>query len=677
MAFRASFGAVLGMVLATAAQGSPQQSALTGAPADLVVKHAKIYTANATRALAESLAVRAGRIVFVGSNDAVQSFIGPRTRVENLNGRLLLPGLFDSHLHPIGMIKVDNCDLAAKPMTLRQLSEFARGCLLRRPPPTGGWLNVHQWNPTDGNQPDADYPTLAAALDKASTQTAIQLIGTDGHHGAYNHAALARARSRTGQIVGFSNETLRTEFAAYRDYVGVDADGAPNGTVNESAKALMGAPNILLADLDRALDSREQVPRLLNSAGITGILDAKVAPEILPLYRLLDQDHRLTFRANLAQFYDPEQFRSPDGSVDYATLIARAAKVRAEFSRHRKLRADIVKLFADGVMEGNPYAVPPTLPNTLALRPYLQPIFGKDARGELMVAGYVDTAAAYCVDVRDNPDRFSDPVSIREFMSKHGFHPAQCAVSVGSLRHDRATLMSFVEGFHRAGFTLHIHAIGDGSVRASIDALEAARAADGIAGQHDALAHVQLVDRGDVDRIGRDHLYVVFTYSWANADRDYDMTVVPFIDRVAGNSEESLHAPEGYYESNVYPFKAVQQAGGILAAGSDAPVNTRDPQPFVNMAGAVTRRLPGGRAQNPGQAIGIRDVIDAYTRNGAQLLNRDAEAGSLEVGKSADFIVLDRDVLVLGDTGRGDDIAGTKVLETWFMGRQVYKASAP
>ena len=150
------------------------------------------------------------------------------------------------------------------------------------------------------------------------------------------------------------------------------------------------------------------------------------------------------------------------------------------------------------------------------------------------------------------------------------------------------------------------------------------------------------------------------------------MTVVPFIDTVIGNSYAALHAPGSYYESNVYPFKAVKEAGGTLVAGSDAPVNTRDPQPFVNMAIGVTRRLPGQPAQNPAQAVSIRDLLDAYTINGARFLHRDQVAGSIEAGKSADFIVVDQDILQLADSGHADDIARTKVLETWFQGKEVY-----
>src|SRR5579872_863858 len=125
MMFPALLCACLGITFASAAPGA---SASTGAggPADLVITHARIYTADASRVLAESLAVRSGRIVFVGSNESAKGFIGPSTRIQVEENRLILPGLFDAHLHPIAMIKVDNCDLGAKPMSLRELSSFAR-----------------------------------------------------------------------------------------------------------------------------------------------------------------------------------------------------------------------------------------------------------------------------------------------------------------------------------------------------------------------------------------------------------------------------------------------------------------------------------------------------------------------------------------------------------------------
>jgi predicted amidohydrolase YtcJ len=647
-------------------------------PADLVITGARVYTADPDRSIAEAFAVQGGRIAYVGSAQGALALAGPKTRIERLGGRLVLPGLFDSHIHPIDMIEVDMCNLGDRPRkTLRELSRFVRSCLVKYRPAPGHWLFVDLWNYTDGNAPDADYPTLRAALDRASATTPIELMGSDGHHGGYNSAALAMAKAPDGGTIGLSRQTLAGAFSRYGELVGVDANGEPNGIVTEEARALLERQTAHYDHLEASLAIAERIPQRLNAAGITAVLDAQVAPEGLVVYdRLLDRG-QLTLRAELAQFYDPEEFRSAGGIVDYGAMLAQATSIRAKYAANPLVRADTVKLYADGVLEGNPFAVPPTLPDSPRLEPYLQPIFGVDSTGRATVTGYVDTASPLCVEVRADPAKVWTADQTAAFRTAHGFHPAQCAIRSGRLQHDPATLLEFCRRFHTAGFNLHIHAISDAAVRAAVDCIEAARTADGNSATRDGIAHLQLGAPEDVARIGRDHIYIAYTYAWAIVSPDYDMSVIPFIERVSGNSYEALHVKGSYYESNVYPVRSSRDAGAILVAGSDAPVDTHDPRPFVNMSTAVTRHLKGGPSLNADQSIAIRDVVDAYTISGARFLGRAGEAGSIEAGKSADFIVVDRDILALADAGRADDIASTKVLETWFAGKRVYRAPLP
>jgi predicted amidohydrolase YtcJ len=531
---------------------------------------------------------------------------------------------------------------------------------------------VYQWNYTNGNQPDAEFPTLRAALDKADSVNPVELFGNDGHHGAFNSTALAMAKNKAGETVGFSKATIAKDFEQSGKLIGVDAKGEPNGAVNEDARYAMERNSIVYAHLDEVSKVPERITQRLNSVGITGMLDAMAAPEGLAIYDTLLARHLLSVRTNLAQFYDPEEFRRPDGHVDYDAMVGKASAIRAKYASNPLLKADTVKLFADGVLEGNPYAVPPTLPDSPSLKPFLQPIFGRDEAGMATVTGYVDLGSSACKAVRADPSQYAADQAVAEFQRTNGYHPGQCAISSGQLQHERSVILEFSRRFHLAGFNLHIHAIGDAAVRAAVDAIEGARDADGVRTTRDGIAHFQLAHPDDVARAGRDHIYIAYTYSWADAEPDYDITVIPFIQTVHGNSYAALHPAGSYYESNAYPFRTSKEAGAILVAGSDAPVDTPDPRPFVNMARAVTRRVFNQRALNPSQAISIRDAIDAYTSSGARFLGREEQTGSIEVGKSGDFIVLNQDILQLADAGHADDIRNTDVLETWFMGKEVY-----
>jgi predicted amidohydrolase YtcJ len=650
------------------------ESASTGA-AGLVITDAQIYR-GAKLPAAQAMAVRADRIAFIGTNQEAARWIQPSTRVLHLAGAQVLPGLVDSHIHPLDIVDLDFCDLESKPVTLRELSAVVRQCIVRYKTPPGGRLIVHQWNYTTGNQPDAEYPTLRAALDKASSGQQVQLLGNDGHHGAFNSVSLASAKNAAGRTVGLSKASLETDFAAYKKLVGVDARGEPNGAANEDARYLINPNSMLNTDLADVMKAPQRVPERLNSVGITAILDAMTAPDTAAVFDTLAQRGQLTLRASLAQFYDPAQFHTADGNVDYDAMVSQAVALRAKYASHPLIRADFIKLFADGVIEGNPYAVPPTLPNGASLKDYLQPIFVTDDKGLASVTGYVDTSSALCVRARADAAKYADPAMAAKFLEQHGYHPAQCAVSNGQLQHKREVILEFVRRFHLAGFNMHIHVIGDRALRTALDAIEAARKADGNSATHDSLAHIELSTPEDVARVGRDHLYVAWTFAWMNVDAGYEMTVIPFIEKIHGNGYQELHAPGSFYEVNAYPVRAVQDAGGITAAGSDAPVETRDPRPFVNIAHAITRRNPGGQALNPGQDLNVDEAIAAYTINGARMLGIDKDAGSLEVGKSADFIVLDRDIVRLAADGRADEIAQTRVMQTWFRGKQVYARPA-
>ena len=642
--------------------------------ADFALTNAKIYTADSSRNMSESLAVRDGKIIFVGSKADLARFVGPKTKVEDAGEKLVLPGLVDSHIHPMGIVDFDGCDLESKARTLAEIAAFVHACIERLKVPDGQWVEVRYWEYGGGNQADPEHPTLRAALDAASTKHPIAMTGWDGHHGAFNSAALAQAKNAKGETVGYSKATLATDFAQLKNYIGVDANGEPTGDVSDQGKSPVH-PRIPGGggDHDKLLQFPEKIAERLNSAGITAAQDAAAGPEAFEVYDALIKKGMLTFRLNMAQMYLPERYRNSSGQIDYDKLFSEADSVRRKYAANPLTRADAVKVFADGVPEANPNNVPPTLGNSPRPVPYLQPIFEKDANGALSVKGYVDVSSPVCVYVRAKPAEYASDQAVAEFIKQYGYHPGQCAISYGVPEHAPAIFNGYIKRAHLAGYTIHIHAISDAAITMAVDAVEAARAADGKDTQPDTLAHLQFITPDDVKRIGKDHLYLAFTYSWIYAEPNgYDMSVVPFFNIVHGNSYEALHDPKSYAEKNDYPAKSVKEAGAILVAGSDAPVLTNNPQPFVNMEMAVTRARHGLPPITPSERLTIRDVLDAYTINGARALGREHEIGSLEVGKSADFVIVDQNILALGDEAHPEKIGDTKVLETWFMGTKVY-----
>ena len=221
-----------------------------------------------------------------------------------------------------------------------------------------------------------------------------------------------------------------------------------------------------------------------------------------------------------------------------------------------------------------------------------------------------------------------------------------------------------------AGFTVHMHAIGDRAVKVAVNAIAATRAANGNTGHPHSLTHVQLASPEDQKRIGEMGIPVVFTFAWASADMAHEMTVEPFIDQFTG--PEDLHNPAHYCYQNVYPAKSIQNFGGLRVGGSDAPVDVPDPRPFVNIEQALTRSGEDGQVLNPDQRIDIRTAIAVYMINGAKTLNQANLVGSIEVGKRADMIVLEHNLIELAESGKAADISETKVLLTLLDGKAVY-----
>ncbi len=631
--------------------------------ADTILVNAAIYTADASRSIVEAMAIRDGEIIFVGDSSGARARAGAQTQTIDLGGKLVLPGLHDAHLHPIGAMPIETCSLDNRPRPLAEIYSETRECIARLRAAPGTPVGVDLWNYAAGNQPDATYKTVRQALDAASTAHPVILFGSDGHHYGANTAALARAKNANGETVGLDAATLRSDFAALAPYVGVDKSGEPNGRLTENyALEAIGVEEWYAADTKRRRASPDLMMAVTLPRGITSFLDAAADPETLDIYDALEKSGALHARATLALHFDPTAARA-EGDADFSKTMAKAAAIRDKYKNSSRIKATFLKLFADGVMEGDPLATPPTLPNAALSRDYLQPIYEWDNETEwVRVKGYVDPSSAPCAIVNPEP---------AAFQKRYGFHPAQCVKIAGTLQHDEQTTLDYIKAGDAAGFTFNIHAIGDRAVKTALDGLERADR-DGGRRRH-IITHLQLVRPEDRPRFAPLGVYASFTFAWAVIDPQYDTTVFPFIDRAGPNG---LYDPNGYYYRNAYPAASLKSAGATIIAGSDAPVDTIDPRPFVNIEGAVSRRIADRPPFNAAEAITIEDAIEAYTINAARALQQEALVGSLEKGKRADFIILDQNIIELAKTGAADRISETNVIETWFDGERVYQRAA-
>ncbi|WP_022891504.1 amidohydrolase [Agromyces subbeticus] len=210
------------------------------------------------------------------------------------------------------------------------------------------------------------------------------------------------------------------------------------------------------------------------------------------------------------------------------------------------------------------------------------------------------------------------------------------------------------------GFQLHFHAIGDRAVRECLDAVERTIATNGRNDHRHHIAHLQVVHPDDIPRFRELGVIANMQSLWAALEPQMVELTLPF-----------LGSPRDAWQ---YPFGDLLRSGAVLAAGSDWSVST--PNPLAAIHVAVNRIAAPGYEEGkfeaflPEQAIDLASSLTAYTA-GSAFVNHLDETGTIEVGKLADLVVLDRDPFA----GPVAEIGATRVLQTFVEGERVFAAS--
>ena len=572
--------------------------------ADVVMRNGYVYTVDGKNSVQQAVAVKGGRIVYVGSDEGAASYIGTQTQQIDLAGRMLMPGLIDAHMHPgDGGRAMTLCDLKYQTMTRKVFQETIQACLdAEKDKGPDVWLEVGSWDRMgmDGLDGDPDKSTL----DALKTQRPIQVRSTDFHTVLVNSRGLA--------VAGIDKHTANPGDGKYVR----DSTGNPTGICEDGAADAMAAVVPPATEAEKLIQSRAALDAM-RQQGITSFFDALSGPENAKAFTTLEQSGELTARALLAIKLDPAAAAAdPDKTIAEAKSLASLydqgeAKVTPGVNmRH-------VKLFMDGIINA-------PADTGAMLTPYLHNAGTEKApkwtpgknRGELYF-----------------PPQVLDPLLLKAV---------------------------------QAGFDPHLHATGDRAVRDSLDAIEYVRKQLPGNAFRPTITHAESVDPADYGRFKALDVTANMSFQWAQQAPS----------TVDGTSD---HLGVERF-ARMEPSGSIARAGGRVAYGSDWPVDPLDE--FLALKIGVTR---SGDPQNPHSygpdyagrlnaepALSRADVLRTITLNAAEQLKLDTVVGSVEVGKFADLIVLEKNFMQVPE----DELGRNNVLLTMVGGRIVW-AKAP
>ncbi len=546
--------------------------------ADYVLHGGDIYTVDAMRSWADSIAIKGNKIIYVGLDKGVKSYIGEQTKVIDLKGKMVLPGFQDSHIHPVGSaLNSYMCSLFGLPSIDAYLAKIKQ-CVAAHPDAT--WIHGAGWS----HRVFKEFQPDKKVLDEIVSHIPFTLNSYDGHSLWANSKAL--------EVAGVDEKTKDVAAGKVLRYEG---SNEPIGIFLEDPAAELVMHARPAYTQKQVYDALLYVQKYLNSLGITSVQDALIAIggdggiyDVIDAYHEADKKGELTMRITSALYWDPTK------GMEQA---AKMKRYREKYS-HDKFRVTSVKIWQDGVMH---------------------------THTSNLLEGY-----------KDKPDE------------------------KGLVMIQQQRLNELVVEMDKAGFQMHFHADGDAALRLCLDAIELALKTNGKADNRHHIAHLELVHPDDIPRFRELDVVANVQPIWSTS-KSY---ISDLINVKIGEERKR------WLEIN----KTFLDQGITVAYGSDWYVTT--PKPVELIEAAVTRIRPALSLKEkrnstpllPDENVNVADALISYTINGAYVNHQEKTTGSLEVGKLADIVVLDKNLFDVEPVR----ISETNVVLTFMDGKLVY-----